>query len=314
MPTFPIDLSPYTQPVEIDPATIAAAGAHQLPLFPDTLNPAVGAERPDFIPSRPLLALPAEVQKTFCPELRLINAVNGARSESQHTLQLGTDRLGFHKSELETLLFQRALKMREVCEKTQTANTWETLRKIGTAILSAVSVFLGLTLFSATTPLIAGALITSGSLALANLAFTDAGLWKWVAEKLAADNEEKQKKIAALIPCVVGLTACGLGLIGFGAFAAWGALPAMPKTLTLVQTAANILTISSTVAGKIIQASVSLSQAELVDLEHQLSLHNHHVEKLSEDMEEIMKHEAESHRLAKNILDLFRQTKQPILA
>lgn len=314
MPTLPIDLSPYTPPVEIDPTTVAAASAHQPPLFPDTLNSAVSEERPDFTPSRPLLASPMEVQKTLCSELRLINVVNNARAASQQSLQLGGDRLEIHKGELKTLLSEKALKLREVCQKTQTASTWETLRKIGTAILSAVSVFLGLTLFSATSPLVAGALITSGTLALANLAFTDAGLWNWVAEKLAADNEEKQKKIAALIPCVIGLTACGLGLIGFGAFSAWGALPAAPKVLTLFQTAANILTICSTIGGKITEASVALSQAELVDLQHKVSMHNHHVEKISEDMEEIMKNEVESHRLAKTILDLFHQTKQPIMA
>ncbi len=294
---------PVIEPVPAQPPVPVQPAHHQPPQFPDTIGQARPAPT-DYQPSRPNLL-----------ELRLLGTVERLRQANEDSLLIAEDRFEIAKADLQKLLRERSEKLKEAAEQTQAAGVWDTLRKIGAAILAAVSAFLGLTLFSAGgSALLGGALIVSGSLALANLAFTDSGLWDWMAEKIAADDEEKQRKIAAAIPFVINVIACGAGLAGFGAFAMWGALPAAPRALAVLQIAANFLLVGGTAATKISQARLSLSQADLQELKHKLGENHHYVEELSERIEDILKHETDTFKQAKNILDLSRQIHQSILA
>jgi hypothetical protein len=277
---------------------------HQPPDFPDSMSTAKDDPRlSEFTPSKPKL-----------PELRAIYAVMKARDTSQATLGLNADGLEIAQNDLKSTLTERAEKLKEACERAQSAGVWDTLRRVGAMILGAVSAFLGLSLFATGgSTLLGGALVVAGVLSLANLAFADAGIWDWMAEKIAGDNEEKKKKIAFLIPCVLGVLACGLGLASLGALGMWGALPAMPRALVVVQTAANILTIAGTAGGQISQARVAMSQADLQELQNKMSRNQHEVDRLSENIELIMEQETEMTRMAKSLLNLSIQTKQALL-
>lgn len=276
---------------------------HQPPEFPDSLSKSEKRPFEDFSPSKPSL-----------PELRVLKAVMEARDASQRTLSLTADALDLSQDELKALLVEKAEKLKEVCERTQSMGIWDTLRKIGSAILGAVTAFLGITIFATGgSTLLGGALVVSGVLSLANLAFTDSGVWDWMAEKVAGDNEDKKKKISALLPCVIGLVACGLGLASLGAFGAVWTLPTMPRALAMVQMAANFLTISGTVGGQVSHAKVSMSQAALHDLQTKMSQNHHQVDRLSDNVEQIMEQEAELTRSARSLLNLTIQTKQALL-
>ncbi len=278
---------------------------HQPPHIPDTLSKAPSSTKKDFTPSRPSL----------CMEMRLINTVGKARDVSQESLAVSSTNLASYQKDLEDITAKKIEKLQEKCEKTQSVHVWDTLRKVGSAILGAISAFFGLTLWSAgASTFVGAALITAGVLSLANLAFTECGIWKWIAEKLADDNVEKQKNLARILPTAVSLVAFGLGLAGIAAFGLWGALSATPKGLAVLQNAANFLTITGTAGGKISQGRVALAQADLHELQHSLSVNGYHVDKLTENLEQIMKHETEAQQAARNILNLSIQTKQAILA
>lgn len=283
----------------------ARSQSHQPPKVHDTLGVAPQPLKTNFTPSRPELPF----------EMRLIKTVNRARDVSQDSLHNTAKGLEIHQQELDDLTKKKLEKLREKCEQTQAAGVWETLRIIGAAILGAISAFFGLTLWGVgASTFVGAALIASGVLTVTNLAFTEFGIWNWIAEKLADDNEEKQKKIAAILPTVVTIVACGLGFAGMAAFGLWGDLSAVPKGLALLQTVGNVLTIGGTAAGKICQARIALSQAELHQLQHKLSEHNHYVERLTESLEQIMEQETQTQRLARTLLNLSTQTKQALLA
>ncbi len=280
---------------------------HQPPHFPDTL--AKGAPNTtslDFSPSKPHLP--------SLPEMRAIRAMERLHEAGERKFHVHIGEFDAKLDELDAWQAQSLETLKEKCQRTQETTMWETARKIGAGILGVVSTFLGLSIVTTGgSALIGGALIASGIISIANLAFTDAGLWDWLAEKLAGDNEEMQKKIATLIPCVLGLIAAGLGMAGFGALARWGALPVAPQALAIVQMIVNLTTIVTTIGGELSQARVSLSQSSLIDLQGKIALHSHEVDLLNEQLEEVLEQETQSYRLAKSLLNLTIHTKQALL-
>lgn len=272
---------------------------HQPPEFPDQLSQAETSRPEGFTPSKPKLV-----------ELRVIQALMQARDAGQKTLNLTADALEISQAEMHDLLTEKTLKLKEACERAQAAGVWDTLRRIGAAILGGITTLLGISVFvTGGSTLLGATLVVSGVLSLANLAFADAGVWDWMAAKVT-DDEDKRKKIAVLLPVVIGLVACTAGFAGMGA--AW-TLPTMPKALVMVQMAANILTIGGTVAGQYSHAKVNMSQAALQELQNKLSMNNFEVDRLTENVDMMTEQQAELTRAARKLLNLTIQTKQELL-
>jgi hypothetical protein len=298
-------VAPVTTPAASSPVRDPSSLKHQPPHVPDRLS-SVQVTRPlpkEYSPSKPEL-----------PELRMIQTMGKLHDTGAYKFRIHLDEFDAHTKDLDQLLAKNLESLKEKAQRTQTNSYWDTLRRIGTGILSVVSTFLGLSVISAGgSTLIGGALIASGIMSLANLALTDAGLWDWVAEQLAADNQKEQERIAALIPCVVGFMAGTVGLAGFGAYALWGAMATAPRILTVAQTAANLSTMTAAIGGEVSQALVSQSQASLIDLQGKLALHGHRVERLLQGLETALQQETQTYRIARDILNLTIQTKQELL-
>lgn len=108
--------------------------------------------------------------------------------------------------------YQKQLK--ENSDRTDTSLLWSFLKKIWSAVFSAVTALFGVFSLMGGNAVIGVALITSGVLSLANLICSEMGVWEEVAKKLAEDDKERQKQIAFCLPLAVTIVSAGLALFG----------------------------------------------------------------------------------------------------
>ncbi|MBS3904215.1 MAG: hypothetical protein KGZ39_02690 [Simkania sp.] len=265
-----------------------------------TIAPA--QERPSFFtPSKPRLD----------PMIRAVKACDSVYRAGMRMLDLNCKELDQEQKRIEELCHQNISKLEDAAKRSQEAGVWDYLQKIGSSVLSAISIFLGISLATSTSAVfIGGALVGAGIAMLANLTLSEAGFWDWAAEKLAVDNELGRKIVRDLIPLTITLMASGVQFLGLGAFSIFGTLDLVPQALLIAQTVANIITTTATIGSQITEARVAWSQGALTELQGKISVSQHEVEQITKEIEEVFSRQQQAHRCAKNIVDLSIETRR----
>ncbi len=257
----------------------------------DTIETAPAA-KPHFTPSKPRLL----------PEAHIIGASDKLYKVGERQLLLNTDELAKQHDLLEKLCRENIEKMKETARRTQDRGTWSYLQKIGSSILSAISIYLGFATLSTAT-LVGGALIGAGIMTLANIVLTEAGFWDWIVDKMASDNEDQRKLYRELVT-IAGLTVIGGQLFALGALAVFGTFSLATIAAPIAQLAFTIASTLSSVTNQISEARVAWSQAELTELEGKLAVNQRETEQLVQRLEGTLNEQQHTFRAAKQVIEL----------
>lgn len=268
-----------------------------------TIAPSV-AVKSSFTPSKPTLANPA---------IRAVNVLDSVYTQGQRILDLNCRALEEEQQNISQLCQENIGKLEEAAKRSQEAGVWDYLQKIGSAVLATISIFLGVSLTATAATFIGGALIGAGMVTLSNLVLTEAGFWDWVAAKLASNDEELEKKIRTLVPCMIGLMANGVQFLALGSLAIFGTLDLATQALLVGQVIANVASTTTAVGGQISQARVAWSQGALTDIQGKISTSRHEVELNTDNIENVMSRHSQAHRHAQKIIDLTIETRRQAL-
>ena len=211
------------------------------------------------------------------------------------------------QEKVELLHQQNADKLKEAAERAQESGFWSVLQQVGACILSALSTVLGFSLVATgVNPVVGGLLIASGLLSIANMAFSATGVWDWVAEKIARDNEDLQKTLKVVLPGSVGLFCAALGLAGgIGSISGiWSSLNFSQKTLSVLQTTVSFAEGVTAIGSGISENRALHSKADLISLQKEMHVCDRGIEKLTNAMEEVMQEISQSASHAAQIIKL----------
>jgi len=279
--------------------------SHTPIVYKDTIEEAKPLLDMPYEPSKPQLAFPS---KESLIEYRLIDSLEKLHKTGTGMLELNMNELDDCNQKFKEMQAEQAKKLKEAAARTQDDKFWSLLKKIGAFVLAAVSTVLGMTLVATGAgALVGGAMIASGLLTIANLAFTDAGVWDWVAEKLAKGNEEKQKKIAAIIPAVVGGFCAVIGLAGSAGTFLWASINVAQKMLLIAQTALNFAEGVAAIGDGVNRYRSLRTQAALTEIKKDLFLNENKLEKASGGMEKIFQVQS---RAAEQVSKMIRMSSQ----
>jgi hypothetical protein len=204
----------------------------------ETEPDAAAQEEPNWVPERPTLTRP---EQQGYSEYRLLMASEDSRKLGEKIFENLSSRVNILKDSLSEISAQVMEKLREAAQRASESGFWSILKKIGTCLVSALSLVFGFAVLGAGgSALIGGAMIASGILSLANFALTEVGAWDWVSKQLASGNEEKRKQLQMILPGAFGLLAGGIGLVGSVAGVATGAVQFVEKAVSAAQTALAI--------------------------------------------------------------------------
>lgn len=177
------------------------------------------------------------------------------------------------------------VELKEKAERAAQSGFWSFLQTIGSYILSAINVVLGLFLASQGSAIIGGVMIAAGLIEVANLAFSTCGIWSWLADYLAGENEELAQQLATILPGAVGLTAAALGVIGgIELFSMYHELDLAEQILVISKTAVTFGEGVATIGKGVANYKITQSESRKLLLEGQLEESGHLSEKLTESM------------------------------
>lgn len=266
----------------------------------DTLAPAA-AKREAYKPSKPRLP----------PELGIIGAADRFYQNGNQLTGVYSSMFEQERVRLEGLCNDHIEKMREAAKLSQEAGVWSYLQKIGSGVLSVVSIFLGIQLATSSAAVyIGGALIGAGIVSLANLALTEAGFYDAVADKIAKGNEDWKRRIRHYVPLSIALMTSGVQFASLGAIAIFGTLSFSSQALLAAQTLANVATTVGAVGEQVVEAKVARSQGDLTEVQGKLSVSQHTVDQFTEQMKEVLEEQTQARRSAKHIVDLGMEARE----
>jgi hypothetical protein len=249
------------------------------------------------------------------PVYRFIALSDRLYQAGERTVDLQAKGLDREEKNIAELVAAHTQKLHEAAKRAQEAGVWSYLQKIGSAILSTVSIFLGISLASTAAPSFIGpALVAVGIFGLAHLAFKEAGFWDWVAEKIAQDNEELKKKIEYYAPLVIGLLVNGAQLAVFAALPFYAAMELSTKILFIAQIFSNSATIVSAVGGQVSEALVAKAKAEALALQGDMQVSKLEVDRMTQGIELALSSQNLANRAAKQIVDLTVEANHQILS
>jgi hypothetical protein len=249
--------------------------------FPETPPVAEGVaeelkplpSRKEWVPSRPKLTTPQHLPMS---DLRLLAVTETTRELGGEIIEALSARLQGIKDRIREISQESMQMLREAALRAQESTFWSVLRKIATALISAVSVIFGISIASSGSALIGGAMIASGVLSLANFALSEMRGWDWIAEQLAHENEERKKQLAVVLPIATGILAGGIGLLGSVNGIATGAINFAEKAMMIAQSILGIFE-GLTVLGKgAADAKLLWTQADLKALQGDLTIQREH--------------------------------------
>lgn len=220
---------------------------------------------------------------------RMIENVLALETVGEKLMDLNNVRLERYFGKIRELDRQEAIKMQEAAQNTQNSSFWSFLKDMGALLLAALSTVLGLSLLSTGAgALIGGALVAAGVLSIINFTFKETGTWDWIAKHLAGENEDLHRKLAQILPAVVGGIAAVIGLAGsVGAF--WFTeLDFAQKILTIGQTAVNFATGVASIGEGVSKAKVTWKQSEIIELQSETKLVRFHLEETMTAMQDFL--------------------------
>jgi hypothetical protein len=181
----------------------------------DELKPSTQIPTTQLLAERPRLIPPNDPISRGLSERRFLQEMQKVKDRSNAITETVAKRLDIYKEEMMKLNDENIAKIKESAERAATSNWWSMLKKAATALLSALSLALGLSVIAGGGSLvIGGALVASGILSITNFVCSEAGIWDELAKKLAHNDEERRKKIGLIIPIALGVVSAALGLFG----------------------------------------------------------------------------------------------------
>ena len=243
--------------------------------FPETPSVAEGvAEEPkplpsreEWVPSRPKLTTPQHLPMS---DLRLLSVTETTRELGGEIIDALSTRLQGIKERIREISQETMTTLREAALRAKESGFWSVLKKIATALISAVSIIFGISIASSGSALIGGAMIASGVLSLANFAISELRGWDWIAEQLAHKNEERKKQLMFALPIAVGILAGGIGLIGSVHGIATGAINFAGKAQLIIQSLLGLFDGMTTLGKGAADARLLWTQADLKELQGDL--------------------------------------------
>ncbi len=217
---------------------------------------------------RPRIPPPSSATAT---EWRFLNLMQRMKKTNDSFLETMSVRLEQSNVEIRTLTEEQLQKLKESSQRAQSSNFWSLLKKAATALLSAFSLVMGFSLISAGGSLvIAGAMIGSGMLALANFIMSEAGIWNSATSLMEKEDDERRQRLASNFATAVGIVSGMLGLAGgIGAFATHAGELVGQSLVVLQATLSFFQGVSST--GKGLADSYALwTEAELNEIRSNL--------------------------------------------
>jgi hypothetical protein len=258
--------------------------------------------------SAPSLSSPEGVKFTECGFIETMDQIHDTGNQL-----LGAFRRTIEQSthKLKELSLENAKKLKEAAERTQESGVWGMLKKIGSCILAAISIVLGITLTaSGAGTLVGAALIASGVISIANFAMTEAGGWDWIAKRIANDNEDLRHKIAFWVPTVVGCIAAVVGVAGSVGSLAWGGLNLAQKAILIVQTAFGLYDGVTTIGKGVSDARLIWTQADLQEIHLKTAIERFLVEDVSTWIKTFIQELYQAQEKAEQIIQLCIQANQ----
>jgi hypothetical protein len=250
----------------------------------DTIGQAVH-ESSTYQPSKPRLSPP-----NCAIEYKVLSSLDNISEVGGGWLQVQNNMLDDCSEKIREIQKQNIEKLNEAAKNAQKNDLWSLIKKVGAFILAAVSTVFGISLMATGAGTVVGAaMVTSGIMTVTNIAFSETGVWDWVAEKLAKDNKELQKKIATFLPCAVGVVSAVVGLAGSGAALAWTSLSLVQKGLLIIQTALNLAEGTLTVVEGVNDFKSLRTRADLNEIKRNLFVQQNKLEKITGGMEKYMK-------------------------
>jgi hypothetical protein len=250
------------------------------PDAPGTFSAADNDPASTWTPSRPSLR----------SEYALLAATEDTRNLSDQIIGTLGSRIQCVRGTIQEVSKDVIHKLNENAERARTSNSWSTLKKIATCLVSATSMVFGISLLASggDTALVGGAMIASGVLSLANFGMAENKGWDWVATQLANGNEERRKKIAMILPMTAGVVAGGIGLAGSVHGFATDSLQFAEKTLTIAQSAVTIFDGVTTFGKGHADAKLLWTQADLSLLQGLMTNEQTTFDSLVKEIEGIM--------------------------
>ena len=244
-----------------------------------------------WMPTRPTLTAPHSLPSSKLPlsDHRLLATTEETRTLGNQLLDTFSLRMQGVRSKIQELSAENIQKLKESAERASTSSFWSVLKKIATALLSAISIVFGVSLLAGGgSAFIGGAMITSGILSLANFAMTETGSWDWVSLQLSNGNEEDRKKMAWILPMAVGIIAGGIGLVGSVQGIVSGAIQFADKAILIAQSAFAIFDGVTTFGKGVADARLQWTQADLSLIQGNLTAERIYFDSIIKEIESSM--------------------------
>lgn len=290
---------------EIPPLTPLLPRQFLSPSFSKSSIAPSAQKAPPPLMDKPVLVSPSKIRLAqFAEELEKTQA--GIVTTFCNRLKAMTNESNQKASE-----YQKQLK--ENSDRTDTNLFWSFLKKVWSAVFSAVTALFGAFNLTGGNAVIGAALIVSGTLSLANLICSEMGVWEEVAKKLAEDDQEKQKQIAFAIPLAVTIVSTGLALFG-GIYNLAQAKTFFSTQLGLVLVASlSILNSIVEIGQGITQARLLYSQADLLKI--QTALESTHIKSkmCSEDLGSFFAANQNTFESLSRVMQMAAQTNLSVL-
>jgi hypothetical protein len=238
----------------------------------------------------------------LAPELSIIESMDRVYEAAGAHVTETVNEMAKEKDRMKELHIEKGKKLEETAKRLEQRDTWSILKKIGSAFMSAVSAVFGGTIIGGA-PFIGGALIASGLASIANLIMVETGAWNGIAEKIAKGNIEKEKRLASLIPGIIGTATSVVGLLGSAGAVFWAPLN-FKQLVSGIGTSALNLSQAVLTAGTAVAESRSLSaQGDVAFLEREVLIHQTTFEQNAGQIEHLMKNQSEASSRAARIVD-----------
>lgn len=258
------------------------------PLLPDCLalsSPITASDpRTDYSITKPVLTPPRHRTPSSLEGLRIIEAMNFFQELCDSFLEITSLRIETFNEELQTLLTQ----LRAASEKAKESKAWSILQKIANLMVASFSLVVGISLLGSggMGTVVGGAMIVSGILSISNMVLSETGAWNWIAGKLA-DNAEEQRKLATLIPAIVGVLAGSVGILGsVSAYSKFG-MPAFQAIIFFAQSAITIFNGTTTIGKGFADARSLYHSADVVKIKSEITIKGKMIDHVTKSLETI---------------------------
>lgn len=235
--------------------------------------------------SKPELPMPMDV-----PEWKLLEVMERLYGTGTEMMETQFETLDHLHERLREISTENIAKMKEAAEHAQTSGFWGMLKDIASYVLSAISTVFGISLVATGAgAIVGGALIAAGILSIANLAFSQSGVWDWVADKLAGENKELKRLLKVLLPAAVGMVCAAISTLGTAGALLFAQMDLAQKISLVLNSIANLMTGVSTIGRGASEYNRLNTESLLNAIRGKLFSNEHLIEDESSDLQEWMK-------------------------